>query len=51
LTTEKNGGSSTLAIVNSLLAQSPIVEQILPKNLKITLLFNQSGFVRANNGS
>jgi multidrug efflux pump subunit AcrB len=43
----KNGGSSTLDIVKSLLAQLPIVEQILPKDLKITPLFDQSGFVRA----
>jgi multidrug efflux pump subunit AcrB len=43
----KNGGSSTLDIVSSLLAQLPSVEQILPKNLKITPLFDQSGFVRA----
>ncbi|MGC1520805.1 MAG: efflux RND transporter permease subunit, partial [Steroidobacteraceae bacterium] len=43
----KNGGSSTLDIVRSLLAQLPIVEQILPKDLKITPLFDQSGFVRA----
>jgi multidrug efflux pump subunit AcrB len=43
----KNGGSSTLDIVSSLLAQLPIVAQILPKELKITPLFDQSGFVRA----
>jgi multidrug efflux pump subunit AcrB len=43
----KNGGSSTLDIVKSLLEQLPIVEQILPKDLKITPLFDQSGFVRA----
>src|SRR5450432_620967 len=43
----KNGGSSTLDIVSSLLAQLPIVAQILPKDLKITPLFDQSGFVRA----
>ena len=43
----KNGGSSTLDIVSSLFAQLPIVEQILPKDLKITPLFDQSGFVRA----
>ena len=43
----KNGGSSTLDIVKSLLAQLPIVEQTLPKDLKITPLFDQSGFVRA----
>src|SRR6202795_2945545 len=42
----KNGGSSTLDIVSSLLAQLPIVEQILPKDLKITPLFDQSSFVR-----
>ena len=43
----KNGGSSTLDIVKSLLAQLPTVEQTLPKDLKITPLFDQSGFVRA----
>ena len=43
----KNGGSSTLDIVSTLLAQLPLVEQILPKELKITPLFDQSGFVRA----
>jgi CzcA family heavy metal efflux pump len=43
----KNGGSSTLDIVGSLFAQLPVVEQILPKDLKITPLFDQSSFVRA----
>ena len=43
----KNGGSSTLDIVRDLLAQLPEAEQILPKDLKITPLFDQSGFVRA----
>jgi multidrug efflux pump subunit AcrB len=43
----KNGGSSTLDIVRDLLAQLPAAEQILPKDLKITPLFDQSGFVRA----
>jgi multidrug efflux pump subunit AcrB len=43
----KNGGSSTLDIVSGLLAQLPIAEQILPKDLKITPLFDQSTFVRA----
>jgi multidrug efflux pump subunit AcrB len=43
----KNGGSSTLDIVSALLAQLPIAEQILPKDLKITPLFDQSSFVRA----
>ena len=43
----KNGGSSPLDIVKSLLAQLPVVAQTLPKDLKITPLFDQSGFVRA----
>ena len=43
----KNGGSSTLDIVKSLLAQLPVVAQTLPKDLKIVPLFDQSGFVRA----
>jgi multidrug efflux pump subunit AcrB len=43
----KNGGSSTLDIVSNLRAQLPVVAQILPKDLKITPLFDQSGFVRA----
>jgi len=47
LTVIKNGGSSTLDIVSSLLAKLPSVAQILPKDLKITPLFDQSGFVRA----
>ncbi|HEY2682260.1 MAG TPA: efflux RND transporter permease subunit [Steroidobacteraceae bacterium] len=43
----KNGGSSTLDIVKSLLDMLPEVSQILPKDLKIAPLFDQSGFVRA----
>jgi multidrug efflux pump subunit AcrB len=43
----KNGGSSTLDIVSTLRAMLPEVAQILPKDLKITPLFDQSGFVRA----
>ena len=43
----KNGGSSTLDIVSTLRALLPAVSQILPKDLKITPLFDQSGFVRA----
>jgi multidrug efflux pump subunit AcrB len=42
----KNGGSSTLDIVDQLKALLPVVSQILPKDLKITPLFDQSGFVR-----
>src|SRR5450631_2811568 len=47
MTIIRNGGSSTLDIVSSLLARLPVVQQILPKDLKITPLFDQSGFVRA----
>jgi len=43
----KNGGSSTLDIVSTLRAMLPEVSKILPKDLKITPLFDQSGFVRA----
>jgi CzcA family heavy metal efflux pump len=43
----KNGGSSTLDIVSSLLAQLPADAQLLPQDIKITPLFDQSGFVRA----
>jgi CzcA family heavy metal efflux pump len=43
----KNGGSSTLDIVSALFKELPIVERTLPKDLKITPLFDQSGFVRA----
>ena len=43
----KNGGSSTLDIVSSLLAQLPADAQLLPPDIKITPLFDQSGFVRA----
>ncbi len=42
----KNGGSSTLDIVGALLGTLPVVAQTLPKDLKITPLFDQSGFVR-----
>src|ERR1700675_4598197 len=43
----KNGGSSTLDIVKTVRAELPVVAQILPKDLKITPLFDQSSFVRA----
>ena len=43
----KNGGSSTLDIVSNLLATLPVLQQSLPKDLKITPLFDQSTFVRA----
>jgi CzcA family heavy metal efflux pump len=43
----KNGGSSTLDIVHTLRGLLPVVSQILPRDLKITPLFDQSGFVKA----
>ena len=43
----KNGGASTLDIVGGLLGQLPVLAQGLPKDLKITPLFDQSRFVRA----
>jgi CzcA family heavy metal efflux pump len=43
----KNGGSSTLDIVSTLREVLPAAAQILPKDFKITPLFDQSGFVRA----
>jgi multidrug efflux pump subunit AcrB len=43
----KNGGSSTLDIVSNLRAVLPIAAQILPKDIVIKPLFDQSGFVRA----
>ncbi|MET3138088.1 CzcA family heavy metal efflux pump [Undibacterium sp. GrIS 1.2] len=43
----KNGGSSTLDIVNNLRNILPTTLQTLPKELKITQLFDQSVFVKA----
>ena len=43
----KNGGSSTLDIVNTLKALLPKAAQSLPADLKITPLFDQSLFVKA----
>ena len=43
----KNGGSSTLDIVNELRAKLPVIAQSLPKELTITPLFDQSLFVKA----
>src|ERR1700760_1863829 len=43
----KNGGSSTLDIVSTLRGLLPGVSQILPKDMGITPLFDQSGFVKA----
>ena len=43
----KNGGSSTLEIVNALRSRLPSIAQSLPKELVITPLFDQSVFVKA----
>jgi CzcA family heavy metal efflux pump len=43
----KNGGSSTLDIISNLRAVLPVAAQILPKDIVITPLFDQSGFVKA----
>jgi CzcA family heavy metal efflux pump len=43
----KNGGSSTLDIISNLRAVLPVAAQILPKDVVITPLFDQSGFVKA----
>jgi len=47
LTVLKNGGSSTLQIVASLKAILPRIQSTLPPALKLTVLFDQSIFVRA----
>jgi multidrug efflux pump subunit AcrB len=43
----KNGGASTLDIVSNLKAMLPVVSQILPPDVKIATLFDQSIFVTA----
>jgi CzcA family heavy metal efflux pump len=43
----KNGGASTLDIVANLLELLPRAKQILPSDVKITPLFDQSVFVKA----
>ena len=43
----KNGGASTLDIVNNLRALLPRATQILPQDVKVTPLFDQSVFVKA----
>ncbi|CAN5669539.1 efflux RND transporter permease subunit [soil metagenome] len=43
----KNGGASTLDIVANLRALLPKVAQVLPEDVKITPLFDQSVFVKA----
>jgi multidrug efflux pump subunit AcrB len=43
----KNGGASTLDIVDNLKALLPRVQAILPADVKLNLLFDQSVFVKA----
>jgi multidrug efflux pump subunit AcrB len=43
----KNGGASTLDIVSNLKAMLPRASQLLPPDVKITPLFDQSVFVKA----
>jgi multidrug efflux pump subunit AcrB len=43
----KNGGASTLDIVDNLKALLPRATQILPEDIKVTPLFDQSVFVKA----
>jgi multidrug efflux pump subunit AcrB len=43
----KNGGASTLDIVSNLKAMLPRASQLLPPDIKITPLFDQSLFVKA----
>jgi multidrug efflux pump subunit AcrB len=43
----KNGGASTLDIVANLKAMLPRVAQVLPPDIKVTALFDQSVFVKA----
>src|SRR5579872_2562028 len=47
LTVLKNGGSSTIDIVRRIKASLPRIESTLPKALHVSLLFDQSIFVRA----
>ncbi len=43
----KNGGASTLDIVSNLRALLPKVTQVMPADIKVTPLFDQSVFVKA----
>src|SRR4249920_1519763 len=43
----KNGGASTLDIVANLRAMLPRVTEVLPQDIKVSLLFDQSVFVKA----
>mgnify|MGYP001159274179 CR=1 FL=1 len=43
----KNGGASTIDIVNNLRAMLPVAVQSMPTDIKVTPLFDQSVFVKA----
>ena len=47
LTIQKNGGASTIDIVNNIRAMLPQVATTLPEDVQMTPLFDQSLFVRA----
>ena len=48
LTVLKNGGASTLDVVDGIKAKLPMIQALLPKDVKLTLLLDQSVFVRAS---
>ena len=48
LTVLKNGGASTLSVVNRIKEALPRIKATLPKDLELTQLFDQSLFVRAS---
>ena len=43
----KNGGASTLDVVNEIKAKLPFLRTLLPNSIEISLLFDQSIFVKA----
>ena len=43
----KNGGASTLDVVNAIKTKVPLLLPLLPKGIDITMLFDQSIFVKA----
>jgi multidrug efflux pump subunit AcrB len=47
LTLLKNGGASTLDVVERLNAKLPLIKSLLPKDIKLDTLLDQSIFVRA----
>ena len=46
LTILKNGGASTLDVVNGVKAKLPMIRSLLPPDVKLDLLLDQSVFVR-----